>query len=256
MQSTCDTTIGSIVAKNFKTAAVFKKLNIDFYFKGNLTVAEVCDSNKLPFKDVEEKLMESLRDPGRPGVDYNSWPITNLLSYIEDVLHRYVGEKIFQLQLWIDRCRKVQGEEYPHLAEVQQMFALMSGELLVHLMMEEKVLFPAIRAMVARKATAKQSWQSQELPDFRSLLQEHETIGGYLHRLSDLTNGYHPPKDAPGLYELCCANLKEFEEDYLFHIHLENNIMLPKVLRQMSVTATSQDQKINNLAIHTTRQIV
>ena len=47
MTSTTEKTIGEMVADDYRTAAVFTSFGIDFCCKGNRTLDEVCESNKI-----------------------------------------------------------------------------------------------------------------------------------------------------------------------------------------------------------------
>jgi len=54
------TTIGSIVARNYRTADVFKKYGIDFCCKGGRLLEDVCDEKKLNFSAILHEVMEKM----------------------------------------------------------------------------------------------------------------------------------------------------------------------------------------------------
>ena len=60
--------------------------------------------------------------------------------------------------------------------------------------------------------------------------QEHESAGGALARICELTAGYLPPDDACTTYRVGLKELEAFEDDLHAHVHLENNILFPKAL--------------------------
>jgi len=49
--------------------------------------------------------------------------------------------------------------------------------------------------------------------------------------MRSLTNGFRPPADACGTYQVCLQELEAFEQDLHAHVHLENNILFPKAAR-------------------------
>ena len=48
--------IGELVAKDYRTASVFKKFNIDFCCQGNRTIQDACDKKNIDSKKVLEAL--------------------------------------------------------------------------------------------------------------------------------------------------------------------------------------------------------
>ncbi|MEJ7676612.1 MAG: hemerythrin domain-containing protein [Segetibacter sp.] len=58
---------------------------------------------------------------------------------------------------------------------------------------------------------------------------DHEAAGQILYELNGLTNQYTPPASACNSFKLLYHKLKALEEDLHQHIHLENNILFPKV---------------------------
>jgi regulator of cell morphogenesis and NO signaling len=60
----------------------------------------------------------------------------------------------------------------------------------------------------------------------------HQAIVRDLKLFHELTNDYMIPADACGSYKYLFEKLKEFEENLLLHLHLENNILFPKALAE------------------------
>jgi regulator of cell morphogenesis and NO signaling len=57
---------------------------------------------------------------------------------------------------------------------------------------------------------------------------DHDELGDTLHRLRTLTNGYTPPADACAKYHEMLEGLAALEADMYTHVHLENNVLLPR----------------------------
>jgi regulator of cell morphogenesis and NO signaling len=107
----------------------------------------------------------------------------------------------------------------------------MWNELLNHMLKEELVLFPFIRAL-------DQALQAgQPVPRFpcgsvtapiHVMEDEHKSADEALCRMRELTFGFRPPQDACNAYRVLMAGLRELEEDLHLHIHKENNILFPR----------------------------
>jgi regulator of cell morphogenesis and NO signaling len=233
METIGNNTIGSLVAANFKAASVFQKFGIDFCCNGNRTISEACASQNLDNEKVEQEVLSVLASKEKSVIDYNSWPIDLLADYIEKTHHRYVTEKIPELNIYLNKLCKVHGERHPELLSIYKHFLASAEELTNHMKKEEKILFPFIRSMV----NAENGQMEIDQPAFITvknpiamMMKEHDTEGGRFREISKLSNEYTAPTDACTTYKVAFAILKEFEEDLHTHIHLENNILFPKAI--------------------------
>ena len=59
---------------------------------------------------------------------------------------------------------------------------------------------------------------------------EHDEVGELLATLHHRTNGYRPPADACPTWHALYAGLAALEHDVHTHVHLENNVLFPKIL--------------------------
>ncbi|WP_267740353.1 iron-sulfur cluster repair di-iron protein [Myroides injenensis] len=226
-------TVGSYVAQDFRTAAIFNKYGIDFCCKGGRTLDEVCDKKKIRKADVEDELDRLLSQKEENNIDFRQWPLDLLADYIEKTHHRYVEEKIPVLLQFLNKLCKVHGDRHPELFAINELFIGCAEELSQHLKKEELVLFPFIRKMV----DATISGRELDTPHFGSvqnpvamMMHEHDGEGERFRKIAALTNNYTPPADACNTYKVTYAMLKEFEEDLHKHIHLENNILFPSAV--------------------------
>lgn len=228
---TQENTIGEFVAQDFRTAGVFSKYGIDFCCKGHRTLSEVCDKKGLDLSELENEINEVLNQKDDTGMDYKSWPADLLIDYIEKVHHRYVEEKTQVLLTFLDKLCKVHGDNHPELFEINSLFQITAGALAQHMKKEELVLFPFIKKM----CNSLQNNTQIEHPFFGSvdnpiamMMDEHDSEGERLRRISKLANNYTPPADGCNTYKVTFAMLEDFEADLHKHIHLENNILFHK----------------------------
>lgn len=233
MENLKNKTIGSFVAEDFRTAAVFSKYRIDFCCKGNRTVTEVCEKQNIDADDLLENVLQVVQSENSGSIDFNSWPLDLLADYIEKTHHRYVEEKTNVLLPFLDKLCKVHGENHPELFKINELFIGCAGELSQHMKKEELILFPFVKRMVKTKESdgvlSQPSFGTVSNP-IAMMMHEHDNEGERFREIAELTNNYTPPADACTTYRVTFAMLKEFEADLHKHIHLENNILFPKAV--------------------------
>lgn len=225
--------VGSFVADDFRTAAIFSKYGIDFCCKGQMTIEEVCEKKKIDADKLLEELNTLLTSQDNAATDFKSWPLDLLAEYIEKKHHRYVEEKIPVLLLFLGKLCKVHGERHSELFQINELFKGCAEDLTQHMKKEELMLFPFIKKMVAAAKSddvlAAASFGKIEDP-IAMMMIEHQAEGNRFDKIVLLTNKYTPPDDACSTYKATYAMLAEFEQDLHMHIHLENNILFPKAM--------------------------
>jgi regulator of cell morphogenesis and NO signaling len=233
MENLKNKTIGSFVAEDFRTAAVFSKYRIDFCCKGNRTVTEVCDKQNIDADTLLENVLQVVQSENNGSIDFNSWPLDLLADYIEKTHHRYVEEKTNVLLPFLDKLCKVHGANHPELFKINELFIGCAGELSQHMKKEELVLFPFVKRMVKTRESdgilSQPSFGTVSNP-IAMMMHEHDNEGQRFREIAALTNDYTPPADACTTYRVTFAMLREFEADLHKHIHLENNILFPKAV--------------------------
>lgn len=226
--------IGQFVAQDFRTAAVFSEYGIDFCCKGNRSLSTVCEKNEIALDEILEKLNIAVSKELNPSIDYKSWPLDLLATYIEKTHHKYVQSKIPVLLQFLAKLCKVHGERHPELLEINDEFLKISNELLQHMIKEEQVLFPQIKRMVANQednASLERAHFGTVKNPISMMEHEHDNAGEILRTIAKLTNNYTPPQDACNTYRVTFSMLNEFEKDLHLHIHLENNILFPGAIK-------------------------
>ncbi|MES2418533.1 MAG: iron-sulfur cluster repair di-iron protein [Bacteroidota bacterium] len=233
MEITQEQTIGQLVAANYRTAAVFKKYNIDFCCNGNRTIAAAAIQNNTDFIQLEKELALALEVAGSDNIDYKSWSLDLLADYVEKKHHRYVKAQIPVIGEYLIKLCKVHGQKHPELFEINELFDDSATEFKNHMQKEELMLFPYIRKL----ALAKQEHKPAQPAPFgtvqnpiQMMMNEHLTEGERFRKISALSDNYVAPADGCNTYRVAFALLKEFEDDLHLHIHIENNILFPKAI--------------------------
>lgn len=226
-------TVAEVVAKNIKTAHVFKKYGIDFCCGGNVGIKEVCDKKKVNYTSLKDELLHVDEVQSREH-DYNSWELDFLADYIINTHHTYVKESMPMMLQYANKVAKVHGEHAPEVVEINKLVTDVVEELAQHMGKEEEILFPLVKDMVAimKNGDETVSFHCGSINNpIRVMEMEHENAGDIFKKIAELSNNYQPPEWACNTYRALYAKLEEFEQDLHQHIHLENNILFPKAIK-------------------------
>ncbi len=232
MELNSETLIGDIVAKNYRSAQVFKKHEIDFCCQGNRSISSACKTLGISTNDLIEELT-NLSEKVKEEENYQEWEIDFLSDYIYDKHHQYVESKIPVIKEYLSKISQVHGDNHPELYEIETLFKESAGELSMHMKKEELLLFPYFKKLAKAsrgiEINSTLSFTSVESP-IAMMHKEHDDEGDRFRKISVLSNQYTPPVDACNSYKVAFLLLKEFEEDLHKHIHLENNILFKKAI--------------------------
>ncbi|GGJ70227.1 regulator of cell morphogenesis and NO signaling [Anoxybacillus voinovskiensis] len=225
---TAQSTVGEIVAMFPKASDLFKTYKIDFCCGGNRSLAAALAEKNLPIEDILHQL-QTMYQQSLEKVEKN-WleaSYTELIDHIIQKHHRFLMEELPQLSPYVTKVLRVHGPEQPHLVQVHKLFNDLKTELEQHLMKEETKAFPLIIQFEQHPTKENEQAMKQVIEE---LVAEHDTAGDIMKEIRQITNDFTPPFDACGTYRLVYNRLEALEEDLFTHIHLENNILFPRIL--------------------------
>ncbi|HFC6191234.1 TPA: iron-sulfur cluster repair protein DnrN [Neisseria meningitidis] len=153
--------------------------------------------------------------------DFSVWETAPFGATVDYILQRYHNVHRAQFEELVPLAQKVaqvHADTFP--AEIAGLLAYMQNELLMHMMKEERMLFPMINQGVGRGAAMPIS----------VMMHEHEEHDRAIARLKELTDDFQVPEGACGSWTRLYALAKEMVEDLNDHIHLENDILFARVL--------------------------
>jgi regulator of cell morphogenesis and NO signaling len=223
-----DTTVGQLVSESPARARVFEQLGIDYCCGGKRPLAAVCAEKGLAVDSVVARLAAAAQ--GSSGeADWTRRSMTALADHIEATHHTYLKSELPRLSARVQKVVNAHGTRHPELAQVQQVFEQLRDELTSHMMKEERILFPAIRAIEAGDGAAASHCGSIRNP-IHVMESEHDGAGDALARLRTLTSDYVVPEGACNTYLATLHALEELERDMHQHVHKENNILFPRAI--------------------------
>lgn len=232
MEKLKDKKVGRLVAEDYRYADVFRKYGIDFCCGGGVSVEEVCRKKGLDHQEVTSELVRITTD-FKPTQNYDNWRLDRLTDHIITVHHQYVRENLPLLVFYSSKVANAHGVARPETVEIQRLVEELEDELLPHMEKEEVVLFPYIKKIMASAGQMQHlepvNYGTIENP-IKCMISEHEAAGELMEMIARLSSGYTPPEGACNTYRVLYKKLQEFERDLHQHIHLENNILFPKVI--------------------------
>jgi regulator of cell morphogenesis and NO signaling len=220
--------VGEIVAEDIRTAGVFTKAGIDFCCGGKKSLSQSCIEAGISMENLVDELKFITSKPIDYARNYREWELGFLADYIINTHHKFVAANLPELLFYTGKIASVHGERHPELVDVAELFRQIDTELRQHLMQEEKVVFPAIKRLIANPSDEDKAIIRSKI---NRMFGEHDFAGGAMDKINQITGNYLVPEDACNTYRVALAGLKAFEEDLHLHVHLENNILFPKALQ-------------------------
>jgi regulator of cell morphogenesis and NO signaling len=219
------TTVGRLVAQRPERAQVFEEFDIDYCCGGKRTLGEACARRGVDPAMVVRQLEKVDADEPEASPDWMNEPLPALCDHIVATHHQFLRQELPRLHGLLSKIARVHGEHHPELLQLLDVFEPFSWDLDLHMDKEEQVLFPLVKRLVANEVPA----SFYMLAPLRVMETEHDQAGLALAEMRELTNNYELPGDACGSYRAAFAGLQNLEQDLHRHVHLENNVLFPRM---------------------------
>src|SRR5688572_22828428 len=188
-------TLGEIVSRDFRAGEILDRYGLDYCCGGARTLGEGCRQRGVSVDEVVSEL-EALAPESH---DVPKQDPAALIDHIVLHHHAYVRESIPAIQQHLSKVAAAHGARHPELPFVDAQFAKVASGLLLHMVKEERVLFPYIRALadaVAGGAAPPPDMFGTVQNPIRMMEIEHQEAGEDIDGIRELTHGYEPPDDA------------------------------------------------------------
>jgi regulator of cell morphogenesis and NO signaling len=215
-----DQAIGQIAVQLPGATAVFRRLKLDFCCGGQVSLRTAAADKGLDLQAVLGELSQLQRPTELPAA-------TDPGELIDHILARYHEVHRAQLPELIRMARRVEAvhRDNPDVpAGLADFLEHMEQELLSHMMKEEQVLFPMLKA-------GGNTFVTQPIAMMRY---EHVDHGASLEKLMHLTHDANPPMGACNTWRALYAGIAQLHDDLISHIHLENNVLFPQFEAQQA----------------------
>lgn len=196
---------------------VFHQHNIDFCCGGRLSLADAAGRLGVDPASLVEAL-EAL-PAGNPGDrDWREASTDELIDHILTRYHDVHRQQLPELIRMARRVEQVHGERDTCPNGLADLLTAIHQEMESHMQKEEQILFPMLR----------RGMDAQAQGPIAVMRHEHDDHGENLDEVMALTDNITPPKGACTTWRALYTGLREFREDLMEHIHLENNLLFER----------------------------
>ena len=222
------TPVGQLVIERPGRLHLFERLGLDYCCAGKLPLGEACRAAGIDTDEVLAQLEAcDAAETDTDEVNPATLTLSELADHIEKTHHVYLRRELPRLGQMVEKVAQVHGNDHTWLADLRLVFSGLVAELDMHMMKEERILFPLVRELE----------NAESLPDFHcgsvdnpiaAMEQEHDNAAAALGHLRQLSGGFNPPENACNTFRELLQGLAELEADLHEHIHKENNILFAR----------------------------
>ena len=223
------------IALEFPQATrVLEKMKIDYCCGGDRPLSDACATAGVEMENVVKLIEQAGKTfAADDAFDLKHASLSKLIGYILDKHHVYTKEEMARLEPLAEKVLAAHGANHSELGAIRDLLSELFSDLRQHMFKEEQVLFPFVLQL---EKTQTENRPAPFAPfgtvnnPIRMMLTEHDTAGELLRTLRTLTADYQAPADGCVSYKTFYQALEAFEQDLHQHIHLENNLLFPKVI--------------------------
>jgi regulator of cell morphogenesis and NO signaling len=226
-----DTTLADVVTEHPRLARELERRGLDYCCGGRRTVAEASSAAGLdPGTVVDDLVAATAGESGGAEEPWASMGVVELVDHIVATHHRYLWDELPRLTALVEKVAGVHGGRHPELADVARILGALRADVEPHLAKEERVLFPMVRELAGADVLPSFHCGSLARP-ISVMLLEHDRVGDLLAELRTTTGGFAVPADGCASFQACYQGLADLEADTHLHVHKENNLLFPAVVR-------------------------
>ena len=157
-----------------------------------------------------------------PRSQWETAPLSDLIHYIVSHYHARLRRDLPALIELAAQVEREHGNDPICPRGLCRYLASMHQAILDHLAKEERVLFPMIL----------EGYGARTGGPVRVMEIEHDDHCASLARIHELAHGLRAPDGASASWNTLYRRLAEFEMELFAHIHLENDVLFPRALRE------------------------
>lgn len=167
--------------------------------------------------------------------EYYYWPADLLVQYLVKDYHKHILQMMREIKVELGVLVSTYGISYPLLYEVQRQYLQCAEEIMSHLSKEAIAVLPYARKYT--RELKKQSFLRKPGPysvchSIDAMYSEHKSGKRYFDSLIDLMD--HIDMLDNELYQKICLALQEMSFRWQELVHLENDILFPKLVEMES----------------------
>jgi len=214
-----ETTLAELATTWPAASRILHRHGLDFCCGGARSLREACDERGLEATAVLDEIATD--GTTADGVDWSTRPLGELIDFVVEHYHARLREELPDLLRLAVKVEERHGHRDDAPIGLADHLRMVHAAVLEHLEKEERVLFPMIRQGMGPRASA----------PVRAMEHEHDDHATNLRRIRALTDDLTLPADACKSWQALYLRLTQLELELMEHIHLENNLLFPRALR-------------------------
>jgi regulator of cell morphogenesis and NO signaling len=229
-----DGSISDIVKKDYRTADVFKKRQLNFCCNGNIQLKSACEAKGIDFEVLSAELRSSIKDLRLSNdLPFDEWKIDFLIDFIINIHHTYLYQAVPSLAATLESFTAGHQDKYPELIAVRELFKKLAGIVMPHNRHEDEIIFPYIK-QIDSAYRRKEPYGNLFVRTLRKPLhiveKEHAQIRELLNELRKATRQFTVPDSACLNYTVIYKKLEEVVNNLVQHKNLEDTLLFPKAI--------------------------
>lgn len=227
--------VAEIVARDYRTAEVFRKHGIGYCCGGKWPMELACEMRGIDAEKLQAELETATRTIHVSSMlNFADWDMDFLLDYIINIHHRYLKNTLPETRKVLHEFTAEHIKKYPYLADLEKQFDGLTTELLPSIRREEEIIFPYIRHL-AHAQRHKEPYAALLIRTLRKPVEEtmfrgHHIVTDIILSIRKLTNTYTTPENVCISHKVVIAKLKELDNDLMQHLYLEHSVLFPRAL--------------------------
>lgn len=213
-------TLGDLVTAHPGAARVFHHHRLDFCCGGMQTLDEACRSQGLDPDTLLAEIKAEQPPASSKIVRWDEEPLEAVVDHIVKDYHQPLRKELPRLIALARQVERVHAGKPSCPRGLCEHLEQMRESILSHLDKEERNLFPLVK-------TGQKDWTYSTVD---ILFKEHVDVGEDLRRVRRLTRDLCLPGEACATWRELYRGLETLEADTMQHVHLENNILFPRMV--------------------------
>jgi regulator of cell morphogenesis and NO signaling len=218
---------------------VLDRYHIDWCCGAGRALGEACARAGVTVDQISADVASAEAQAGVRALDvhrFEAMALSDVLTHIECAHHGFTKSEGQRLRALATKVASRHGDVHEELRALEGVVHAFFDELESHMEKEERVLFPAIRAMESGKGVL--------LPSLTApvavIKAEHEHAGEQLAQIAALTDNFRPPPEACASWRALYDGLLEHDADLRHHVWLENEIVFPRGIALLQACLAGQ----------------
>lgn len=233
MNITKENTVAEVVSKKLGSDHIFSKYNIDFCCGGGVNLETACKESGVEFEILKQEIEAiNAKISGESSLD--NLDLLSLIEIAKNQYHTYISDTIFEIVPLAEKVATVHGAQHKELIEINNLM-LNSGSVLTEMLKNSILsLYPIINEILNLENPVA-DFSIAQLQELQKSIKRNEIaqilVGDAFKEISKLSSNYLVPQEACSSYQFLFKKLNEFENKMHQYIHLEKNVMIPKMLK-------------------------